>query len=148
MKINVSQLLKEPIGAERDYNINSNLNIMQNGSSNALRGKVRLTRTNRSILARGEFDTDIDIDCARCLNSFSHPVKLAFEEEYFPSGYTDDDLSPEEGDRFTIDDNHTIDLTEAIRQYALMALPMKPLCSKDCKGLQQPCKPLNNSGTE
>ncbi len=136
MKIKVSQLLREPIGTERDYNINDSLNIMENGSSSVVCGNFRLTRTNRSILVKGEFSTTIGIDCARCLKSFSYPVKTAFEEEYLPLNYADDDLSPQEGGAFIIDDNYTIDLAEAIRQYALMALPMKPLCSEDCKGLQ------------
>ena len=148
MKINVSQLLKESIGTEQDYNINGSVNIMENDSSNAVLGKVSLIRTNRSILAKGEFNTGIDIDCARCLNRFSFPVKLDFEEEYFPLNYTDADLPPDEADAFTIDENHIIDLAEVIRQYALIALPMKPLCSEDCKGLQDCLKPLNNSGTE
>ncbi|MFC1865609.1 DUF177 domain-containing protein [Chloroflexota bacterium] len=148
MKINVSQLLKESIGTEQDYKIKGNVNIMENGSNNAVLGKVSLIRTNRSILAKGEFNTGIDIDCSRCLNRFSFSVKLDFEEEYFPLIYTDADLPPDEADAFTIDENNTIDLAEVIRQYALIALPMKPLCSEDCIGLQDCLKPLNNSGTE
>jgi uncharacterized protein len=109
---------------------------MENGSCNAVQGDVRLTRTNRSILVKGRVSTTIYMDCARCLNSFYCPVVLDFEEEYFPthtiSGF---DLPPDEEDMFTIDENQTIDLTEIIRQYALIAIPMKPLCSDDCKGL-------------
>jgi len=136
MQINVSQLLKEPFGAERDYKINGAVNIMENGSLNTVQGNVRLTRTNRSILVKGRLSTTVDIDCARCLSTFGYPVVLNFEEEYFPaqaaSGF---DLPPDEDYLFTIDENRVIDLTEVIRQYALMAIPMKPLCSEDCKGL-------------
>ena len=148
MKINVSMLLKESIGTEQDYNINGNVNIMDNGNSNAVLGKVSLTHTSRSILVRGEFNTGIDINCARCLNNFNFPIRLDFEEEYFPLDCTDSDLSPDEADAFTIDENHIIDLAEVIRQCALISLPMKPLCSEDCKGLQNHFKPLNNPGTE
>ena len=149
MQINVSQLLKEPVGAERGYSIDGTVNIMENGSLNAVQGNVRLTRTNRSILARGKLSTTIYMECARCLNKFGCPVLVDFEEEYFPahsiSGF---DLPPDEDNIFTINENRVIDLTETIRQYVLMAIPMKPLCSEDCKGLQQSCKPLNNSGME
>jgi uncharacterized protein len=136
MQIDVSQLLKEPVGAERDYSINSSINIMENGSFNAIQGNVRLTRTSRSILAKGRVSTTIYMDCARCLNKFGCPVVLDFEEEYFPahtiSGF---DLPPDEDDMFTIDKNRIIDLTEIIRQYALIKIPIKPLCSDDCEGL-------------
>ena len=136
MQINVSQLLKEPVGAERDYSINSSVNIMETGSLNAVQGNVRLTRTNTSILAKGKVSTTIYMDCARCLNKFGCPVVLDFEEEYFPvHTISDFDLPPDEDDMFTIDENRTIDLTEMIRQCALMAIPMKPLCSDDCEGL-------------
>jgi len=139
MRINVSQLLKEPVGSQRDYQLSDRVNIMEKGSS-AVNGNARLVRTNRSILVKGEFDTSVNLTCARCLETFSYPLKVEFEEEYLPA--TDiADFAPlpeeEEGEAgsFTIDNNCSIDLTEAIRQYALLAVPMKPLCSDDCKGL-------------
>ncbi len=138
MQINVSQLLKEPVGSERDYQINDAVNIMENGNSSIVQGDIKLIRTNRSILVKGRFDARVEIACARCLNLFGCPLKLDFEEEYIPSiDIAGNDFSSydDEPDVFTIDDNQIIDLTEAIRQYALMALPMKPLCRQDCSGL-------------
>ena len=46
-----------------------------------------------------------------------------------------DEEEEDESCKFIIDNNRSIDLTEAIRQYALLAMPMKPLCSPDCRGL-------------
>ena len=46
----------------------------------------------------------------------------------------------------SIDEQHTLDLTEAVRQYALMATPMKALCKKDCAGLCQTCGKNLNEG--
>ena len=40
---------------------------------------------------------------------------------------------------FTIDQNHILDLTEAIRQYTVMNLPMKPLCDTNCRGICPNC---------
>jgi uncharacterized protein len=97
-----------------------------------------LTRTNRGILVKGTLDTGVEVTCSRCLGSFSHPLTLDIEEEYFPvidvsSGTP---LSePEEPGSLTIDGHHVLDLTEAIRQYALLAIPMKPLCREDCSGI-------------
>jgi uncharacterized protein len=41
---------------------------------------------------------------------------------------------PDETGSFMIDEHHILDLEEAIRQNALLAVPMKPLC-EDCAGL-------------
>ena len=138
MQINVSQLLKEPVGSVRDYQLNDTIDIMDNGSSNMVKCNIRLTRTNRSILVKGNFNTEVELACARCLDVFSCLITMSLEEEYVPAS---DIISgnfiqqPEEPDTFTINDNNFIDLTEAIRQYSLMTLPMKPLCRQDCSGL-------------
>ncbi len=88
MQINVSQLLKEPIGSERDYLINDSVNIMDNSSSSMVYGNVKLTCTDRSILIRGRLDTAVGLTCARCLDVFDCPLKLDFDEEYFPAAYS------------------------------------------------------------
>ena len=40
---------------------------------------------------------------------------------------------------FKIDANHMMDLTEPVRQALLVAIPMRPLCREDCKGLCPEC---------
>jgi uncharacterized protein len=83
---------------------------------------------------------------------FSYPVPVEFEEEYFPvvdvvSGRSLS-LTDEPG-CFTIDEHHILDLTEAVRQYALLALPMKTLCRQDCAGLCPTCgRNLNQGGCD
>jgi uncharacterized protein len=138
MQIKVSQLIGEPIGSERDYKIHDNIDIMDNGDSIAIQGNVKLTRTDKSILVQGKFDTSVELTCARCLEIFNYPFELRFKEEYFSlSDLGSDRFSSksDEVDLFSIDDDQVIDLTEAIRQYALMEIPMKPLCRQDCSGL-------------
>ncbi|UCG55296.1 MAG: DUF177 domain-containing protein [Dehalococcoidia bacterium] len=137
IQINVSQLLKEPIGSERKYRISDCVSIMEKGSRNIVNGNLKLTRTNRSILVRARFNTTLELACARCLDVFNCPLEVDLEEEYFPVDNIYGDLSSEynEPGTFTIEDDQVLDLTEAIRQYALISLPMKPLCRRDCAGL-------------
>jgi len=135
---NVAQLLKEPVGSTRDYELDEPVDIAGNEVGGQVKGKVRLTRTNRGILVRGTVNTGVEVTCSRCLNRFRCPLTFTIEEEYFPvievsSGAP---LSPpDEPGSFIIDEHHVLDLTEAIRQYALLAMPMKPLCREDCTGL-------------
>ena len=140
--INVAQLLKEPIGSTRDYEVSSNVDIMGDGVSKTVQGEVKFTRTHRGILAQGKINTEVELWCSRCLSSFSCPLTLGIEEEYFPvidvtTGLAIS-LSDEPGS-FIINYRHILDLTEAIRQNALLAIPMKPLCRADCAGLCPNC---------
>jgi uncharacterized protein len=83
------------------------------------------------------------------LSKFRQPLKIKFEEEFLP---TIDILSgaplpePEESGVFIIDEQHILDLTEAARQYSLLAIPMKALCKKDCAGLCPTCGKNLNEG--
>jgi len=142
MQINVSQLLRSPIGSVRDYEVKQIIDVTGDGGSSLVQGKVRLMRTDRGILVKGVLATEVELTCSRCLSLFGCPLALDIEEEYFP---TTDVVSgaplpmPEEPGAFTIDEHHELDLTEAIRQCALLAIPMKPLCREDCAGLCPNC---------
>jgi uncharacterized protein len=147
MQINVSQQLKEPIGSIRNYEMNEIVDI--DDFDDIVRGEVRLMRTDRGILARATLNTEIELTCSRCLSLFDYPLTLDIEEEYFP---TTDIVTgavlalPDEPGCFSIDENNILDLTEAMRQYALLAIPMKPLCRQECAGLCSTCGAnLNNS---
>ena len=147
MSINVSQQLKAPVGSIRDYEVSEVVDIAGGGS--LVQGELRLMRTDRGILAKGTLYTEVEVTCSRCLSLFSCPLALDIEEEYFP---TVDVVSgaclllPDEPGCFTIDKHHTLDLTEAICQYAMLAIPMKPLCGEDCAGLCPNCGHNLNHG--
>jgi uncharacterized protein len=147
MQINVSQLLQEPVGSTREYEIIEAADIIGDNKEYQIKGGCRLLRTQRSILVRCKLNTEVELICCRCLSSFIQPLEVVFEEEYLPTVdiYSGAPLpSPEEAGAFTIDKHHILDLTECIRQYSLMAIPMKALCDEDCAGLCQKCgKNLN-----
>ena len=142
MQINVAQLLRAPVGTAREYKIEGQVDILGDENHRPVRGEAVLLRTNRSILVRAKLDLKVELECSRCLRSFDQPMTIEFEEEYFPtldviSGVH---LPPaDEPGVFTIDEHHVIDLTEAIRQYTLMNIPMKPLCREDCAGICPAC---------
>jgi len=149
MQINVAQLLRAPIGSTRDYEVSKVINVTGDGNGSLVEGKVRLMRTDRGILVKGVLDTKVELTCSRCLSSFNCPLTLNIEEEYFPTTDVFSGVSlplPDEPGCFTIDERHELDLTEAVRQYALLAIPMKPLCREDCAGLCPNCGHNLNRG--
>jgi uncharacterized protein len=142
MQVNVAQLLKGAIGSVRDYEVDGVIDVTGDSNSSPVHGKVALTRTDRSILVQGVVDSEVELFCSRCLNLFRCPLSLNIEEEYFPTTdiISGASLSPsDDPDHFTIDERHVLDLTEALRQCALLAMPMKPLCREDCAGLCPNC---------
>ena len=137
MKFNVAQQLKEGVGSVRHYEID-----VTDGEGCLVRGKVQFLRTNRSILVSGTLDITARGECSRCLEPFEYPLKMNIEEEYFLSRDPISGLPlppPTEPGAFLIDENHILDLGEAVRQYKIMALPMKPVCREDCAGLCPHC---------
>jgi uncharacterized protein len=142
MEINVSQLLKEPIGNIREYEVTELVDILGIDVKTPVEGKVKLTRTNRGILVQGTLNSKIPMECSRCLRAFDYPLTFNIEEEYFPVIDVNSGTPlevPDEPGGFMIDEHHILDLEEAIRQNALLAVPMKPLCREDCAGLCTQC---------
>jgi len=144
MRINVAQQLKEPIGQVRRYQISE-----INDQDLPIEGEVQLLRTNRSILVTARLKTTVKCICSRCLEEFEYPLTMGIEEEYFPTTDMISGLSlslPEGTEGFVIDESHVLDLSEAIRQHTLLALPMKPICENVCAGLCPDCGQNLNYG--
>jgi len=141
----VAQLLKEPVGSERTYKIDENDLVisLENDSFQGLKGRVRLMRTDKGVLTKADLDSTASCTCSRCLGACLQPIHIRLEEEFFPTIHVDTglkmDLSQVDEEDFLIDRNHILDMTEAIRQYAIVAMPMKPLCREECAGLCPSC---------
>jgi len=143
MQINVAQLLKEPVGAKRSYNIDE---FAGENEDNHVTGEIALIRTNHGILAMGTLSTVINGICARCLGQAHTKVTFNLEEEYFPVIDINTGLHVQfSPDDFTISESHILDLNEAIRQYIIMTTPTRLLCKPDCQGLCPVCGKENDA---
>lgn len=150
MRYNVSQLLKEPVGATRHYEMDDFMPSPQEGAEELrVQGIVDLLRTRRGILVTGDLRTAVVEECSRCLDPFEEPLTLASEEEFFPLTDVNTGVPlgmPEEAGPFIISERHILDLSEAARQAILIARPIQPLCRPDCRGLCPECGANLNQG--
>ena len=143
MELNVSQLLMEPSGSSREYELDDPLLLDGGYGSVAIRGAVSLLRTNKSVWVSARLRSALDSECGRCLIRYSHPIRFELEEEYFPilnpmtGGRAE--LPDDDSDYYLIDERHTLDLSEPVRECVMMSEPMKPLCREDCAGLCPRC---------
>lgn len=109
-----------------------------------MQGKAVLTRASRGIFVNGSFNCQSQLTCGRCLSTFAHRSVFDAQEMFYPSIDIQSGLpmAPPDDDAdtgFTIDEHHILDMSEMIRQYSLLAIPMKPLCRVDCAGLCPEC---------
>jgi len=135
--INVAQLLKEPVGSSQSHDISGTIGEEVEGFAE---GKAKLIHSNRGVLVQCKLNAEVKLICSRCLNTFLCPISFTAEEEFLPISDVSGDLapsSPEQSEGFTIDNKHILDLSELIRQYTLLNLPMKPLCRPDCPGMKE-----------
>jgi uncharacterized protein len=90
----------------------------------------------------GTVRTELELPCSRCLEPFRMPVDSSFDLLFLPatdmSADSDREVQDEDlGTSYYRDD--AIDLNEVMREQFYLALPMKPLCRDDCKGLCPQC---------
>lgn len=137
---NVAGLLGEPPGSERDYAIrDTSIDLGEDlRLAEPIDGRVRLSRTNRGILARADLRATLALECSRCLREIAVPVVVEVQEEYLPSI----DLATghplpveEEPDVLRLSDHHELDLETPVREAIQLAEPIAPLCRPDCPGL-------------
>ena len=109
----------------------------------SLRGRIRKTRRGVELVAT--FETVVHLHCSRCLAPFDLPLGRAFRLFLLPDlgeatasaweGARDDpdalDLYPLPGE--------TVDLGLVLQEQVDLALPYRPLCHPDCRGLCPGC---------
>lgn len=137
--VNVAQLLKEPVGATRIVALHlDQFPLDEEARAHDVEAEVRLTRVEDGVLADGWIRGLAELECVRCLELFDAPFSGDFDAEYRPSIDVRTGLPlprPEDEETFVIDHNHELDLGEVLRQVALIALPMQPVCREDCPGI-------------
>ncbi|MGE0443840.1 MAG: DUF177 domain-containing protein [Vicinamibacterales bacterium] len=90
----------------------------------------------------GSARTELELACSRCLEPFRLPVHAEFDLRYLPAAEASAGAEHEVADEdletsYYRDDQ--IDVNELLREQFYLALPMKPLCREDCKGLCPQC---------
>lgn len=105
-------------------------------------GTVRIANMGTRLQARVELETEIELECVRCMISFPNSIVLEFCEYYSEASCPEREgsleLTEQDLETFTFSGDR-LDLDEAIRQNMLLSVPAYPLCKEDCKGLCPEC---------
>ncbi len=90
----------------------------------------------------GRIEGELELDCGRCLQPFRLDVGSDVDLLYLPASENrgDGEVQIEEEDLSTaFYRNERIDLRHLVQEQFQLALPMKPLCRADCRGLCAVC---------
>jgi len=136
----VSTLVKARPGASMSLNVDIGSYNLGDLEVDFLRGTIRVIRVQSGLLVQGTVETQSKLDCVRCLESFVFPVALELEETFRLPG-----VSPKPEMPYQVNGDGSIDLAPLIRELAWVAIPMKPLCRPDCRGLCPQCGANLNS---
>lgn len=141
MEFNVAQLLKEPIGAKRVYELSEDIadldvDLLPEGP---LTGTVELLRIHSGVLVTAELNIVLLVNCGRCLEQIAMPLTVRFEESFrpltevstgryiTPAEYEGQEAELEDA-ALLIDEHHILDIHEVVRQNIWLTLPMVPGC--------------------
>lgn len=111
---------------------------------------IDVYKDGRRFRLAGHLETRLELPCSRCLEPFPWPIDVSFDLQYQPQSTNvgDGEHEVEEDDLSTAYyENEEIDLGQLIREQIYLALPMKPLCRDDCRGLCPVCGINLNRGT-
>lgn len=103
---------------------------------------LSIKKSGMEVLIKGIVSGEVELQCSRCLKEYIMPVKTTVEVSYHPiEEINKEELVELKRNEMDVDfyRDSEIDTENIIRDQILLAIPMKPLCSEDCKGLCPIC---------
>lgn len=140
-RLNVGFIVHQEVGYNREFSFEfEQIQISDDLDLRHFDGIANIGRTPQGLIMKADFSAETTLECARCLNEFTHKLSWNLTELYAFS-----EKSVSESDLILPDDAH-IDLQPLVREYALLEIPINPTCRPDCKGLCSVCgEDLNQS---
>ncbi len=146
MKIVISEIPEEGI----DVEFNENITLESAKTVSPMHAVLNIRTIGSEVLVDGTVEGEVELQCSRCLNAYTMIVRQQINVVYESSEV----INKEEHHKLKRDEldtgfykNDTLDTDEVLVEQLLLSLPMKPLCSPECKGICPRCgADLNVSG--
>lgn len=147
MKVNVAQVRHNENGTahfdlEGDFS-SFESELEEVSFATPVRVHLQVTNPGKSLLVLGQIQAELKVMCGRCLDDFIYPLDLSYEDEWVFSGLPKEELS----ETAFIFDKDEIEISERIFEQIVLALPMRFICSSECKGLCPTCGVNRNHTT-
>ncbi len=109
---------------------------------------VNLVITNQGdkvLTVKGEADVCLEMPCSRCLEPVKVPFHLEIDQKV-DMKQTDEDRAADLDEQFYIN-GYNLDVDQLVGNELTLNLPMRVLCSDNCKGICNRCGTNLNRGT-
>lgn len=100
---------------------------------------VALTKTGENIFALGRAGGTVKLQCSRCLAEYEMALAPSIEAPFFPRAAESPEGEEEDDGEVNYHDGEKLDLFPILHDQLLLAIPFKPLCGEECKGLCPAC---------
>jgi uncharacterized protein len=138
MKIIVSEIPEEGIELDLKDDIKSDVVSIVS----PVKSVMRLIKIEDEVMVKGALTADVELQCSRCLNHFPTRISSQVDVVYHPVREIvkseQRELKSAELDTVFYSDD-LIETDDLLREQLILNLPMKPLCSPDCKGFCPKC---------
>ena len=127
MIYNVSGMFNQSLGFSKKVNIKSNSSFYEGiGKVLVSESELNLIKTDSGIWVSGEITVFLYMECSRCLEKTDFSMQIVLNEEFLTGNVKSED-------NFTIDDDNHLRLESCLREYIIINMPLKPICTKKCK---------------
>lgn len=157
LRVPVTNLLKKVFSRER-FTANLDIAVSEHGllersDRGDLSLEVWLESSPDGIRVKGKIRGSVYMECTRCLEEYRQDLDIAVDEFYRRPGLATVDgegrrlaeADVQEEDEYVIADG-AIDMNLMLNDAVMLSLPIKHLCSEECKGLCQVCGKNLNEG--
>ena len=133
-RLNVGFLIHEDVGYACEFPFEiDRFKFSEDLELRQLSGTVAVGRTAQGLLFTGDFTARTTLECARCLRLFEQDLNWALTEHY---AFSEKSAGESE---LIVPEDAQIDLQPLLREYALLEVPINPLCQPGCRGLCPIC---------
>ncbi|OQY68753.1 MAG: hypothetical protein B6D46_02530 [Polyangiaceae bacterium UTPRO1] len=109
--------------------------------------QVRYSRSQLDLFFDGEVSGRAEATCGRCLEPFPLAVSQAFSLVLTPATRLSGEIELAPGDLVqSFYEGTEVDLTPLVYEQVMLALPTRPLCGEECRGLCPQCGSNRNVG--
>ncbi|WP_083563004.1 YceD family protein [Boudabousia liubingyangii] len=102
---------------------------------------LTVTASDGGVLVHAQTELDYQAECSRCVTEFEVPVEIELSEYYTTEARVAAALKEgdEDAENWPTHNGESFDLLPRLREEAILALPLLPLCEPDCEGLCADC---------
>ena len=132
-RLNVGFIIHEEVGYQHEFPFELDKVGLDDLELRDFEGDVLMSRTPQGIFVQAGFSGRAGLECVRCLKGFDQTLSWDLTELY-----AFDKRSVTDSGLILPEDAH-IDLAPLVREYALLEVPISPICKPDCKALCPEC---------